>query len=413
MQFNKNKTAFIHRWYPFVEGYSKEFIHSIIKEIDYKPESALDPFAGSGTTPIELQDIGIKCHSFEVSPFMHLLATVKLERDYDYNVLASYLLIIENFLNGKLQPIRLIQEVPMAQTFQPRQGKTKWVFHKCVMDGILDIKHAISLIDEKKYKQLFLIALASILLDVSNVYRNGKCLSYKKGWQDRKLHRRQVHQKFLDKLYNVILPDIKELEKSVIKVNNLNHCIYGDVRKKLVELPDKSIDLVITSPPYLNSRDYTDIYIVELWLLDLIKNYNELKELRYSTFISHVQVVHKEVELINIPELTTIINKLNSNKKRLWNSNLPTMVQGYFRDMNILFNQLKTKMISEKKMFFNVANSAYNGVEIKVDEIIANIAETNGFAVNEIREARQLKSSGQQKKSIKSLRESVIIMTAP
>ena len=32
MQFNKNKQEPIHRWYPFVEGYSKEFIQSIITE---------------------------------------------------------------------------------------------------------------------------------------------------------------------------------------------------------------------------------------------------------------------------------------------------------------------------------------------------------------------------------------------
>ena len=34
MQFNKNKLEPFHRWYPFVEGYSKEFIQSIILELD-------------------------------------------------------------------------------------------------------------------------------------------------------------------------------------------------------------------------------------------------------------------------------------------------------------------------------------------------------------------------------------------
>ena len=29
MQFNKNKCEPFHRWYPFVEGYSKDFIKSI------------------------------------------------------------------------------------------------------------------------------------------------------------------------------------------------------------------------------------------------------------------------------------------------------------------------------------------------------------------------------------------------
>lgn len=36
MQFNKNKKEPIHRWYPFVEGYSREFISSILDEVKKK-----------------------------------------------------------------------------------------------------------------------------------------------------------------------------------------------------------------------------------------------------------------------------------------------------------------------------------------------------------------------------------------
>ena len=143
-----------------------------------------------------------------------------------------------------------------------------------------------------------------------------------------------------------------------------------------------------------------------------MKNYDDLKQLRHKTFISHVQVIHGEIETLEIAELKEVINKLNLNKTEFWNIHLITMVKGYFRDMDTLFAQLKLKMQPNKKLFFNVANSAYYGVEIKVDEIVAAIAETHGFTVNEIREARQLKPSSQQKETIKSLRESVIVMTS-
>jgi len=418
MQFNNNKTAFIHQWYPFVEGYSKEFITNIIEEIDYEPQSALDPFAGSGTTPVELQEMGINCHSFEVSPFMHLLSTVKLERGYTLQDFIDHHITVGLFLNGKLNPIRQYLSPPLAQTFQPGKkgkAKNKWVFHIGVMNGILDIKYAIRLVPDEKYRKLFSIALASILLDVSNVYRNGKCLSYKKDWRNRKISRRGVHQKFLDKLYNLIQPDIEKLEKIEQTVENLRYCVHGDVRTAISQIPNGSIDLVITSPPYLNSRDYTDIYVAELWVLDLVNNYEELKQLRHNTFISHVQVKHGEIKTLDIPELQNVIKRLKRKKKHneLWNIYLPSMIKGYFRDMDTLFTQLRLKMQPNKKLFFNVANSAYYGIEIKVDEIVSAIAEKHGFIINEIREARQLKSSSQQKKKIKSLRESVIVMTSP
>lgn len=413
MQFNKNKTAFIHQWYPFVEGYSKEFITNIVEEIDYKPQFALDPFAGSGTTPVELQDMGINCYSFEVSPFMHLLSTVKLERRYNIQDFSKHHITVVQFLNGALQPIRKYLSPPLAQTFQPRKGKEKWVFNVGVMNGILDIKYAISLVPDEKYRKLFSIVLASILLDVSNVYRNGKCLSYKDDWRERKTHRRDVHKKFLKKLSNQIRADIEKLETIDSTVENFRYCIHGDVRNSISQIPNGSIDLVITSPPYLNSRDYTDIYLAELWILDLVKNYEELKQLRHNTFISHVQVKRGSIEELEIPELKKVLKRLNGKKVQMWNNDLSTMIKGYFKDMDTLFGQLKLKMQPKRKVFFNVANSAYYGVEIKVDEIVSAIAETHGFTINEIREARQLKPSSQQKATIKSLRESVVVMTSP
>lgn len=412
MQFNKNKTAFIHQWYPFVEGYSKEFITNIIDELDYTPQFALDPFVGSGTTPVEMQEMGIKCYSFEVSPFMHLLATVKLERGYNLKRFVRHRNFVNKLLCGPFQPIRELISPPLARTFQPKEGMTKWVFDEEVMNGILDIKYAISLISDKKYQKLFSIALASILLDVSNVYRNGKCLSYKNDWKDKDTSRREVHLKFLSKLTNIIQPDIEKLEKISTSVENLKYCIKGDVRNSIAKIPDNSIDLVITSPPYLNSRDYTDIYMAELWMLDLVKDYIELKSLRHNTFISHVQVKHGEIDALEIPELKNVLIKFSEKSIKFWSIDLLPMIKGYFKDMDTLFKQLKNKMQPNKKLFFNVANSAYYGIEIKVDEIVCAIAESHGFTINEIREARQLKPSSQQKDTIKSLRESVIVMTS-
>jgi len=86
------------------------------------------------------------------------------------------------------------------------------------------------------------------------------------------------------------------------------------------------------------------------------------------------------------------------------------MVKGYFLDMKELLDSLSRKMKTGARVYFNVANSAYYGVEIKVDEIVCSIAEENNLKVIELREARQLKPSSQQKDIIKSLRESVIVL---
>ncbi|MDV3567850.1 DNA modification methylase [Elizabethkingia anophelis] len=413
MQFDKNKSVSIHQWYPFVEGYSKEFIESILNEINYLPENVLEPFSGSGTTALELQFKSINCTSFEVSPFMHLLSSVKLYKSYNADKLKSLVQSFKTDLSNTPKNIRKFEKIPFGRTVIKTDKLSKWNFNDNSLNGILDIKYAISKIEEVEYKNLFRIALASILLEVSNLFRNGKCLSYKKDWQKKiKFKRIDIHNIFLSKIENIILKDIELLTElnTGTRVNNFEKLYFGDVRKNILLIPDSSMDLIITSPPYLNSRDYTDIYMLELKILDLINNYEELSSLRKSTIRSHVQVKYGELALLNLPTLKKYINKISRKEINLWNNDLLNMIKGYFLDMEELFTQFKRVMKPNKYIYFNVANSAYFGEEIKVDEIISELAIEKGFNLIEIRKARDLKSSSQQSNTIKNLRESVIIL---
>lgn len=412
MQFNKNKTVSIHQWYPFVEGYSKEFIESILDELNYIPESVLEPFSGSGTTALELQLKDIKCTSFEVSPFMHLLSSVKLYKGYDPEVLENEFNVLKLHIDNSPRNIRRFEKIPFGRTVVKTEKLKKWNFNESCLDGILDIKHAISQISEPAYRDLFRVVLASILMETSNLFRNGKCLSYKKNWQTKICFTRgEIHNLFLDKIEKIIVEDIKSLKEyyQTTLVNNHDLLNYGDVRTNILNLPDNSIDLIITSPPYLNSRDYTDIYMLELKVLDLINNYEELSMLRKRTLRSHVQVKYDELNELDVPTLKSYIKKITEKKSSFWNVDLLNMIKGYFLDMELLFQQFKRVMHPNKCIYFNVANSAYFGEEIKVDEIICEIALKNGFKLKEIRKARDLKSSSQQSGIIKSLRESVIV----
>lgn len=421
MQFNKNKNTYIHGWYPFVEGYSKEFIRSIIDE--YKtinntlPKLCVEPFCGSGTTPLELQKLNIVCKSFEVSPFMYNLSKVKMTTSYTVNTFNKYYQIVESYLNDPIYNISDLVHLNASKRIVEKDGLKKWNFDKDTMDGILDIKYIISTFNNSKYQQLFTIALASILLEVSNVYRNGKCLSYKNNWKDKHFNRKDVHIKFLYKLKNVFLPDIIKINKYKKKhklLSNAKNCYLGDVRKKLnKKIEDNTVDLVITSPPYLNSRDYTDTYMIELRVLDYLKNDEDVRTLRKKTIRSHVQVKWQHCKSLNISSLSTCIKQLKDSKENLWNTSLIDMIQGYFDDMNIIFKTLYKKLSSNGLIFFNVANSAYNNIEIPTDQIICEIAELNGFIVKEIREARLISSSSQQKQKIGYLRESVIVIAKP
>ena len=406
MQFNKNKKEPIHRWYPFVEGYSKEFIKSIIDEVNTKDLVCLEPFSGSGTTSLELQHNNIPCYSFEINPLMYIIAKVKLENDYDLNKVELW----HDFIQTNRAAINTDLKTVFSTLYEG-DNKEKWNYDKAVGLAVQKLKTSISLVKEEKYKNLFFVVLSSILLDVSNLYRNGKCLSYKKNWNEINLSEADVFKKFDDKMDKEIKIDIQSIKKS--KQNNIDILFNEDSRVGIeTKVPDNSIDLVITSPPYLNSRDYTDTYMLELKTLGLTSTYEEVRNLREKTLRSHVQIKWEDNESINNKTLESTLKLLKdcSGDKKIWNSSILDMVRLYFVDMKKIFHVLYKKVKFGGRIYFNVSNSAYFNVMINTLEICAEIAESERFKVIEIRKARKLKPSPQQKEQIENLLEGVIVM---
>jgi DNA modification methylase len=408
MQFNKNKTEPFHRWYPFVEGYSKEFIQSIVKEMGERKIVCLEPFSGSGTTALELQNNGIECFSFEVNPLMYLVARVKLENSYVVESVNEWL----EFIVRYRETIETIDLKSDFKTLYQSDDKEKWNYNTEVAKAVQKLYYAIKSIDNEIYCELFTVALASILLDVSNLYRNGKCLSYKKDWKERELTETEVFEKFDQKVRNELVIDIqKHLHYS--KINNKRKLFNIDSRIGIDEkIADDSIDLVITSPPYLNSRDYTDTYMLELKTLGFAQNNEDIRHLREQTLRSHVQIKWEDMTSIDNRYLKNTLNDLEiaSKETEMWNKSIIDMIRLYFVDMKIIFKTIYKKLKKGGKVYFNVSNSAYFNVLVNTLEICASIAEEEGYIVKEIRKARNLKTSPQQKEAIGSLLEGVIIL---
>ncbi len=415
MQFNNNRHEPIHRWYPFVEGYSKEFIDSILEEIDIdRVQCSLDPFSGSGTTPLVLQNKKMKCVSFEVSPFMHELSCAKLTSCYSSKNLTEDTAKLKALLESTPKNIQELITFPKSKFYVQSEKIDRWHYNFPTMEGIADLLHAFSGIENLNNRRLFRIALASILIPISNMYRNGKCLSYKKNWKDIPvIEREKVHDLFIEKIQSIFIPDVIQLEEQnsiTQSISNRELCFKGSALDLIKTRPDQSIDLVITSPPYLNSRDYTDSYIDELRVLGYFTSLGEERAFRATTLKSHVQVSWEQSKLISVPTFERIYHEISEHKIEFWNRNILKMINGYFSDLKILLDNLFVKMKTGGKVYLNIGNSAYFGVVIPVDIIIAELAESAGFSVNEIRVARNLKASGQQKNAVTHLAESVLVL---
>src|SRR6185312_7839194 len=79
--FAKNKNLPLHRWIPWVAGFSADFVQDCIAK--YLPNATkeswiLDPFSGVGTTLVEAYLSGINVAGFEINPYAALATKTKL-----------------------------------------------------------------------------------------------------------------------------------------------------------------------------------------------------------------------------------------------------------------------------------------------------------------------------------------------
>jgi hypothetical protein len=98
----------------------------------------------------------------------------------------------------------------------------------------------------------------------------------------------------------------------------------------------------------------------------------------------------------------------------LWSKRIPAVVRGYFDDMHTLLEKLYFQTQKGGCVGVVIGNSAYSGVIIPSDILIAQIAKEVGFNVENIFITRHLTTSSQQKKDLEPLkeylRESIVLL---
>jgi len=404
--FEHSKNLPRHRWYFFKEGFSPLLVDTAIKKNNIEGKDLIiDVFSGSGTVPLVSSAANIESIGFEVNPFMAFVAKAKLS-NIKYSTFDFYLdKVLKGIKEGEASNLE------NYSTFSNNGINEKWLFNTSVLRGFEGGWNTTKEIPNEARK-LYRLALVSATMMNSNAVKDGKCLRYKKNWRELSYSKKDLIENFKENC-KLISEDLKNTQ--IPKVATI---LKGDVRETLKTTKIKKFKLCVTSPPYLNSFDYSDIYRPELFLCKFVTNNNNLGKLRLNTLRSHMQInwdLPKKSKFGSVYQ--NCFNELFKRKELLWNNKIPIMIQAYFEDMEKLLIQLKKKAEKKAQLWIIVSTSAYAGVEIPVDLIIADIGTMIGWDLEGINTIRHMRNSTQNAQKYldgigmrKNKRESLIIL---
>ncbi len=391
-----------HRWYYYKEGFSPNLVEKAIEKVGVKKDDLIiDPFNGSGTTTLTASILGYQSLGIEVNPFTAFLSNVKLS-----NVDAT---LFENWSNklfiatdrGKASPLL------RYSTFSRSKGIDKWLFNDSVLNSFEGGWNLTERIPSYNIRRLFKLALIITAMQNCNAKRDGKCLRYREGWENNGFNK--------DTFVLTLILNLMNMQEDILQrpITGRGEIVNADCRKYLSSNAFDSYRLCITSPPYLNTFDYTDIYRPELFLGKFIPSSEALYKLRLKTVRSHVQAKWNDPIKNDFGALyNQSMDHLNDNLDNLMHKNIPLMVQAYFEDISNILGVLKQKAKRNGQVWFVVSNSAYANKEIPVDLIIGDIASRLGWYLKEIGVLRYLKKrKTKYSRDVNELRESVIILS--
>ena len=391
-----NKNVPFLRIYRYKEAFSFDLVREFLKRFNATPDDyVFDPFSGMGTTLFTSLLHGIESIGIDRLPIAYFVS----------KTLPKFLLLKENETRTVWEELK-----KRIYLYDPADVAMDVAIMRKAFDEdtLLLLRKMKSAIDDLPgmYRDIFLLLFFSILEECSFTSKDGQFLRIKK---DKKV---ENPINAMNRKVAMVEEDIRRIRlfypNFKITDDLLPDVYLGDTRD-LSGIPFKrKPTILITSPPYANRYDYTRSYSLEL-CFHFVKNFEELKSLRFSILRSHIESKVEKNEIPPHPAVEEVVKILS--QKKLNNPKIPQMITAYFVDMDKVIREWYRVLSPGAKVAMVVDNVRFEGEMIPVDLILSDMAENIGFTVKEVIVARYKGNSAQQMKKYGKVpvRESILV----
>ncbi|MBM3458712.1 MAG: site-specific DNA-methyltransferase, partial [Armatimonadetes bacterium] len=377
--FTENRNQPIHRWAPWIAGFSGGFVEDCLRS--YLPGSdparclVLDPFAGVGTTLVESFRRGYHTVGFEINPYAALATRAKLgAADVSVTELEAWTDAFRAFMRAAtekdapdpaLAPAGFRSRVPF---FSPRvEPQVLWAL-KFITD-----------MADPHLKDLFLLAFGSVMVKFSN-YTYEPSLSSRPGCGKPLIEDADVAGVMTAKLREMAVDCRSFLKELPDRARDLRREVFQDsVFRADEHLEAGSVDLAVTSPPYLNNYHYVRNTRPHLFWLRFIESTTDLRQIEHASFGKFWQTVRDappiplEFELLELSGLLDQIREVHGEKRTYGGAGWANYAAQYFND-SLRFCSVMGRMLRPGgHLVVVIGNSIIQGIEIKVEEFLATL----------------------------------------
>jgi len=380
------------------------------------PEGGIvaDPTIGSGTTAVEAILAGCYGIGIDLNPLSVLMSRTKCSLLFSEpeKLLKSYDKFNQKI--AKLNSTKVAKILPYFSELPSENQKylERW-FAKDIIAELDKIATTIQTSESGQFQDLMWLSLSNIIRKVS--------------WQ--KEEDLRVRKEIIDSAnINPIQEFLNELERSLKTIlpflalnreTNLGNFYIeeGDARNLTTIWQNflGKADVVITSPPYATALPYLDTDRLSLCYLNLLSRSQHRKrelvaignrEITEKKRLSYWEYFQKEKEFLptSVVELIEKIDKLNSNSQAGFRRrNLAALLAKYFFDMREVFVGMAQLLKPGALAFVVIGNNHTTAggerVEIETAKLLADVAKTVGFELEEIIDMEMLVSRDVFKKN--------------
>jgi hypothetical protein len=380
----------------------------------------LDPFCGTGTTVVEAKRIGLCGVGLEANLFPHFASTVKTNWDLDPDLLleaaqrigAQVRVVLrqeginDNDLFAPLPGRLALRELPEDTTrLLIRDSISPLPLHKSLV--LLDVlrEHA-----EQPYYGHALLAFGKALVGAISNLRFGPEVGVGKVKQDAP----------------VVAPRLAQVARMATDLASVQGQAYlpaavhlADARNPGAVLAPRSVDGVITSPPYPNEKDYTRATRLESVLLGFYDSKQELRTHKRNLIRSNTRGVYKEDDddqwVAAHPEIQRVADEIEARRIELGKTSgfermYARATRLYFGGMARHLAALAPVLRPGAQLAYVVGDQAsYLRVMIRTGELLASVAAGLGYEVVGIDLFRTRYATATQA----DLREEVVVLRWP